>query len=149
MADIKKKVDESWKDKVESEKLDTEHEQESGAPETVDTAQEQESPDTRSQDTQSADAQSAGEPAGFPPMQAGFITLIAELAMQASLFMGEIPDPQTNEPIEDLNRAKYLIDELGMLEEKTKGNLTPDEEDALKNVLYELRMAFVAKAPKH
>jgi hypothetical protein len=62
--------------------------------------------------------------------------------------LGEIPDPETNEPIEDLNRAKYLIDELGMLEEKTAGNLTPDEARALKSILYELRMKFVKKAPR-
>ena len=143
MADTKKKVDESWKENVESEKLDAEKEQENDTPESPGAAQEQQSPDALG-----PDAQSAGEPTGFPPMQAGFITLIAELAMQASLFMGEIPDPETNEPIEDLNRAKYLIDELGILEEKTKGNLTPEEADALKNVLYDLRMRFVKKAPK-
>ncbi len=133
-----KKVDESWKDAVEHEKLDARHEQEKDATQSADAAREQE------RDA----AQSADEPTGFPPIQAGFMTLVADLAMQASLFMGEIPDPETNEPIEDLNRAKYLIDELGMLEEKTKGNLTPEEESSLKNVLYELRMKFVAKAPK-
>jgi hypothetical protein len=72
---------------------------------------------------------------------------VAELAMQASLFMGEIPNPETNEPIEDLNRAKYLIDELGVLEQKTAGNLTPEEERALKNILFDLRMKYVKKAP--
>ncbi len=133
-----KKVDESWKDKVEHEKADAEHEREKDTAQSADAGREQEV------DT----AQSADEPKGFPPIQAGFITLVAELAMQASLFMGEIPDPETNEPIEDLNRAKYLIDELGMLEEKTKGNLTPEEAGALKNVLYDLRMKFVEKAPK-
>jgi hypothetical protein len=135
-----KKVDESWKDNVAHEKLDAEREEpkQERQPQGDAAGREQE------QDT----AQSADEPTGFPPIQAGFITLVADLAMQASLFMGEIPDPETNEPIEDLNRAKYLIDELGMLEEKTKGNLTPEEAGALKNVLYELRMKFVAKAPK-
>jgi hypothetical protein len=135
-----KKVDESWKENVAHEKLDAEREEpkQERQPQGGAAGREQE------QDT----AQSADEPTGFPPIQAGFITLVADLAMQASLFMGEIPDPETNEPIEDLNRAKYLIDELGMLEEKTKGNLTPEEAGALKNVLYELRMKFVAKAPK-
>lgn len=133
-----KKVDESWKDKIEHEKADAEHEREKDTARSADAERKQEG------DT----ARSADEPTGFPPIKAGFITLVAELAMQASLFMGEIPDPETNEPIEDLNRAKYLIDELGMLEEKTKGNLTPEETDALKNVLYDLRMRFVKKAPK-
>jgi hypothetical protein len=159
MSDTKKKVDESWKDKVESEKADAEreeHKEEQKPPEgatgqTEGAAGQKE--DTAGQEpessaAQSADAQSADEPAGFPPLEAGFITLVADLAMQASLFMGEIPNPETNEPIEDLNRAKYLIDILGVLEEKTKGNLTPEEQGSLKNVLYELRMTFVAKTPK-
>jgi hypothetical protein len=120
-----KRVDESWKEEVQREKSRGKKE------EAKTTAQ-------RAKAT-------AG---GFPPMQANFGTLLAELAMQASLFLGEIPDPETNEPIEDLNRAKYLIDELGVLEQKTKGNLTPEEEQALKSILYELRMKYVRKVPK-
>lgn len=126
MGDTEKKIDESWKDKVAGEKEETQSQKEEDV----------------SQRTPAA------EQAGFPPVQASFVTLVAELAMQASLFMGEIPDPETKEPIEDLNRAKYLIDELGMLEEKTAGNLTPEESSALKNILFELRMKYVKKAPK-
>lgn len=126
MSETGKKVDESWKEKIEQEKDQPRSERKSDA----------------------AQEARAAETGGFPPIQANFITLVAELAMQASLFMGEIPDPETNKPIEDLNRAKYLIDELGMLEEKTKGNLTPEESNALKNILYDLRMKYVKKAPK-
>jgi hypothetical protein len=125
-----KKVDESWKDKVEHEHHEEKEQQEQ---------QEQKEADAK---------QPEAEPTGFPPIQASFITLVADLAMQASLFMGEIVDPETNEPIMDLNRAKYLIDELGILEEKTKGNLSVEEGNALKNVLYDLKMKFVEKAPK-
>ena len=126
MGGTDKKVDESWKEKVAGEKEETQSQKEENV----------------SQKTPAA------ERAEFPPVQASFVTLVAELAMQASLFMGEIPDPNTKEPIEDLNRAKYLIDELGMLEEKTAGNLTPEESSALKNVLFELRMKYLKKAPK-
>jgi hypothetical protein len=126
MADTEKKVDESWKDQVAHEKDGDQAE--------------------REEETARDSAQDPG--AGFPPVQAGFITLVAELAMQASWFMGEITDPESKEPVEDLNRAKYLIDELGVLEEKTKGNLTSDESAALKNVLYDLRMKYVKKEPK-
>jgi len=125
MAEEDKKVDESWKDQVSKEKDESLHEEEEDSSKKTD-----------------------AEPAGFPPMQASFGMLITELAMQASFFMGEIPDPESEQPVEDLNRAKYLIDELGVIEEKTKGNLTPDEEKALKNVLFELRMKYVEKAPK-
>ncbi|MBI4832673.1 MAG: DUF1844 domain-containing protein [Candidatus Lindowbacteria bacterium] len=125
MAGTEKRVDESWKDQIEKEKKQSEQEQQKDASQRARAAQ-----------------------AGFPPIQASFATLITELAMQASLFLGEIPDPETNEPIEDFNRAKYLIDELGVLEEKTAGNLTADEARALKSVLFELRMKYVKKAPK-
>lgn len=125
MAEEDKKVDESWKDQVSKEKEGTLDEGEKDSSEKGDAGQD-----------------------GFPPMQASFGMLITELAMQASFFMGEIPDPESEKPVEDLNRAKYLIDELGVIEEKTKGNLAPDEEKALKNVLFELRMKYVEKAPK-
>lgn len=120
-----KKVDETWKKEIEKERGKAKHEQEKDVSQRARASQ-----------------------AGFPPVQASFATLLTELAMQASLFLGEIPDPESNEPIEDLNRAKYLIDELGVLEQKTKGNLTPDEERALKNILYELRMKYVRKVPR-
>jgi hypothetical protein len=128
-----KRVDESWKEKVEHE-----HEEQ----------REQQAPPQQDEQKEAAAEQADAELNGFPPIQASFITLVADLAMQASLFMGEILDPETNEPIEDLNRAKYLIDELGILEEKTTGNLSSEEAAALKNVLYDLRMKFVQKAPK-
>jgi hypothetical protein len=120
-----KRVDESWKDEVQREKGGVKK-----GPE------------------KDASQQARPTQAGFPPVQASFGALLAELAMQASLFLGEIPDPETNQPVEDLNRAKYLIDQLGVLEQKTKGNLTPDEEQGLKSVLYELRMKYVRKVPK-
>lgn len=125
MADPEKRVDESWKDQIAKEKGEAQQEEEKDA----------------AQSEQAARTE-------FPVMDASFTTLVAELAMQASLFLGEILDPEMKEPIEDLNRAKYLIDELGVLEEKTKGNLTPQEEQALRNVLFELRMKYVKKAPK-
>jgi hypothetical protein len=127
-----KKVDKSWKEKVEHE-----HEE-----------QRKEQQPQGQQQKEAGPEQPEAEPKGFPPIQASFITLVADLAMQASLFLGEIVDPETNEPLTDLNRAKYLIDELGILEEKTKGNLSPEEGGALKNVLYDLRMKFVEKTPK-
>ena len=125
MSDSEKKVDESWKEQIEKEKGEAHKEEEKDA---------------------SQRARASGT--GFPRIEASFATLVTELAMQASLFLGEIPDPETNEPIEDLNRAKYLIDELGVLEQKTKGNLTPQEDQALKSVLFDLRMRYVKKAPK-
>jgi hypothetical protein len=65
------------------------------------------------------------------------------LSTQALMYLGQIPDPQTGKGIIALDMAKVHIDLLGVLEEKTKGNLTPDEDRDLKAMLGELRMVFV------
>jgi len=79
------------------------------------------------------------------PVQADFNFFVTTLAIQASIFIGEVPNPVTNKKEEDLPQAKFIIDTLGMLKEKTKGNLTPEETNLIENVLYELRMQYVAK----
>ena len=57
--------------------------------------------------------------------------------------LGLIDDPATGKKTKNLPLAKQTIDILGMLEEKTRGNLTKDEETMLKNILYDLRMIYV------
>ena len=57
--------------------------------------------------------------------------------------MGQIPAPD-GKPVIQLDHAKHFIDTLGVLEEKTKGNLTSDEAAMLTNVLHELRLLFVS-----
>ena len=66
------------------------------------------------------------------------------LATQALVALGQIPDPLEKRPILNLELAKHHIDMIAMLEEKTKGNLAPDEAEMLDSVLQQLRMAFVA-----
>lgn len=79
------------------------------------------------------------------PPQPDFNFFITTLSLQASIDIGEIPNPVTNKKEENLTQAKFLIDTLGMLKEKTKGNLTIEEANFLENVLYELRMQYIAK----
>jgi hypothetical protein len=57
--------------------------------------------------------------------------------------LGVTEDPMTGKNEKNLPLAKQTIDILGMLEEKTKGNLTKDEEQMLKNMLYDLRMIYI------
>ena len=64
---------------------------------------------------------------------------------EAMLHMGAIPDPRSGETIEDTELAKYKIDLLGMLQQKTEGNLTPEEKKKLDEVLYQLRMLYLQK----
>jgi hypothetical protein len=76
-------------------------------------------------------------------MSALFAQLIMQQSNMAMLLMGKVPNPQTGETIRDIEAARLFIDQLEMLEEKTKGNLSKDEENLLRQSLMSLRMAFV------
>ncbi len=73
-------------------------------------------------------------------------TFVLSLSSSALVQLGDVPDPETGTIKKNLPLAKHTIDILAMLEEKTKGNLKSDEENLLKNVLFELRMKYVQKA---
>lgn len=72
-----------------------------------------------------------------------FPTFIFSLNSSVLLHLGLLEDPVSGKKTKNLPLAKQTIDILGMLEEKTKGNLATDEETMLKNILYDLRMIFV------
>lgn len=108
--DDAKKVDQSWKEKVEQEK------------------------------------QTPKQPGAFVPPDPDFKFFITTLAMQASIALGHLANPATDKTEKDPVQAKFIIDTLGMLQEKTKANLTKEETDLLENLLYELRVAYLAKA---
>ncbi len=74
------------------------------------------------------------------PTLAFFLT---SLGMQAYVALGLVANPATNKTEKNLGQAKYIIDTLVMLEEKTKGNRDKDETEILEHLLYELRLAFV------
>ncbi len=121
MAD--KKVDESWKDSVTKEKK---------------------VPDSSQKITREDEPVPQGAP------DAGFPFFISTLGMQALSALGALPDPVTGKEkttltSSDLGHAKYLIDIIQMLSEKTKGNLSEEESSMLQNLLYELRLKFVEK----
>lgn len=78
----------------------------------------------------------------LPP--ASFMVLMSTLATQAMAAMGLIPDPMTGQPSVNLEMAKHFIDLLGMLQEKTQGNLTEEEANHLRDGLHQLRMIFVS-----
>ncbi len=81
-----------------------------------------------------------------PLPEVNMITFVMSLSSSAMVNLGEVPDPLTGEIKVDLELARHTIDVLGMLEEKTKGNLSREEEDFLKNVLFELRMKYIQKS---
>jgi hypothetical protein len=89
----------------------------------------------------------SGSPRGErPAAELTFETFLVGLSTQALVHLGEIPDPhgEANKP--DLIAAQQLIDIIGMLKEKTRGNLDRDEQSLLDAILFELRMKYVERA---
>lgn len=122
--DKKKHVDESWKEQAfeeKSEVIDTDAPplQGSGAGAAVDGAED-------------------GSEA-----EINFLNYVTSLGFQAMIFMGVIPHPMTDKIEKNLAQAKFLIDTLSMLKEKTVGNLTEQENNLLESSIYELQMKYV------
>jgi hypothetical protein len=87
---------------------------------------------------------SHADPAGAAEITFG--TFLVGLSTQALMLLGDIPDPQSGRPQQDLVAAQQLIDIIGMLEQKTRGNLDREEAQLIDAVLYELRMKYVERA---
>ena len=94
---------------------------------------------------QAAGAGAAGGAPGQMP-EANFETLVNTLATQALFAMGAVPDPRTGQRVAHLDLARHHIDMLGVIEDKTKGNLSDEEQDQLSQTLYELRQTYVQVA---
>src|SRR5260370_6395749 len=72
-----------------------------------------------------------------------FIEFVMMHAQNAALFLGQIPNPKTGEGEVNLELAKMFIDQLAMIQEKTRGNLTGEESTVLRNALSNLQMTYV------
>jgi hypothetical protein len=126
MADEKKIIiDEDWKSQVEAEKKAAEKE-----------AAKQQSP----QPSAAAGTKAAGD---FQMPPASLEMLVTTLVTEAMISLGQVPHPHTGEAVFQPQQAKYLIDMIDMLREKTKGNATPDEMEVMEQLLHHLRMAYV------
>lgn len=113
--DYEKKIDEDWKRKAKSD-LPPE-------PPPADAMED------------AVPAMAEGEPS--------FLALVSSLAIQALIGLGRHPDPTSGASQLDLAQAQYCIDLLGILEDKTRGNLTDSEARALASTIHDLRMLFV------
>ena len=86
---------------------------------------------------------------GMHPHHAGDITFasfIVGLSTEALAFLGEMPNPETGQADPNLVAAQQIIDIIGILREKTRGNLSQDEEGLIDAILFDLRMKYVEKA---
>src|SRR3989338_4958487 len=124
---VKKRVDESWKEQAEREK------------QTVASTAKPAGP------AAAGPAEAAGPEAEEVP-QARFDVFLSGLAMEALIALGDMAHPVTRKQAANLPHAKYLIDLLGLLEEKTKGNRSADEDKLLMDALYQLRMRYLTKS---
>jgi len=118
MSDEKKIIiDEDWKSQVEAEK------------------------ETLAENAEKTPAYESPQAGQMPP--ASFEMLLTTFATEAMVAMGQFPNPVTQETIHSPEHAKYAIDMLQMLEEKTKGNLNEGEQTMMTDLLYQLQMLYV------
>lgn len=108
---------------------------------------EPESPPSPEQNTPAAAASSqpptmeADTPQDLPPVD--FASFVMMLTNNVMVFLGQVPNPLTQQPQVDLPQAQHTIDILMMLREKTRGNLADEEERFLQELLPQLQMAYV------
>ena len=81
-----------------------------------------------------------------PLPEVTFSTFVLSLASSALVHLGEVPNPETGSTSRNEDLARNAIDLLTMLDDKTRNGLTPDESKLMRDVLYELRMKFVARS---
>ena len=121
-------VDEDWKSQLEAERAAAAAATAAGGPDAA--SEKDDGPSQGPEDVQ------------LPPTD--FITIISMLATQAMMNLGTLPNPITGKAVMNIPQAKHAIDLIEVLEQKTKGNLTPQEDGMIENLLHEMRMAFVA-----
>ena len=91
--------------------------------------------------TESQGADSSEQQVELPEIN--FVNFLFSISTSALIQMGEIEDPISQQTVKNLPLAKQTIDLIGMLKEKTTGNLTPDEAKLIENILFDLRMRYV------
>ncbi len=142
-----KDVDESWKDVASKDK------------ETLDAGQSGDSGlyvEKNIKDEHGADEGGCGDPGcdhdhseeAQAPMEVNFMNYITSMGDQTMIFLGEIPHPMSNQIEKNLDQAKFLIDTLAMIKEKTQGNLNEQEENLMSASVYELQMKFAEISQK-
>jgi hypothetical protein len=144
-----KRVDEDWKRRVADEKRAAESPEpgfggrgaRGPAPAGTPTAGRPGAPPPASKETR----RTGGPQAGRRP-DPRFLQFVQAIAAEALMSLGQMPNPMTGQLEQDLHHAKGSIETLMMLQEKTQGNLTPEEESALKGVVAELQGIYVQLA---
>lgn len=129
---------------VRDRRFSSENAEEAGASK----KQEAESPrpeadDAKKKKEAAPDSEQAREDVGSRFPQINFSTFVFSLNSSALVHLGVLEEPGSGQKVKNLPLAKQTIDILGMLEEKTRGNLTGDEDNLLKSMLHDLRLMYV------
>lgn len=77
-----------------------------------------------------------------------FSTFVMSLNTSVLFHLGELTDPETGQKVVNIDLARHAIDTLAILEQKTKGNLTDEEAELMKNILFDVKMRFVNAVKK-
>lgn len=143
---IKKKVDEGWKEKAREEK-ESLQEKAAGEKAESEKAESEKADSVAPPEDQAADAETEEGPekarGEFP--EPTFATLVSGLAAQAFVYLGQAEDAAGEQAQVNPEAARHVLDTLGMLQEKTQGNLSDQETAYLEEVLYNLRMIYVSR----
>jgi hypothetical protein len=104
--------------------------------------------DDQSQKQAESRAKSESDAAKEPLPEINFSTFVISLSTQALMHLGEIANPLSGQEERDVSVAKQMIDIVGMLQEKTRGNLTEGETKLIEDILFDLRMRYVEAVKK-
>jgi hypothetical protein len=107
-----------------------------------------EAPNVAAAEPAAAASATASEKAQEPLPEINFSTFVISLSTQALMHLGEIADPLSGKVTKDIPVAKQMIDIIGMLKDKTKGNLNTGEERLTEEILFDLRMKYVEAVKK-
>ena len=132
-------VDEDWKAQVQAEKEALAEIEKQKRTEAEKKPASLSAKDTETKDPSDETRPSADESGYAGPIpEANLATLVVTLATQAMTTLGQIPNPETGKAETNLELAKHFIDTLVVLEEKTKGNCTPEETQMFSGALHQL-----------
>ena len=105
------------------------------------------SPEVEAQTSSSAEKSQTTDAQQEPPLpEINFSTFVVSLNASALLHLGAIEDPTSGQTDKNLSMAKQTIDILHLLEEKTVGNLSTEESNLIKSILYDLRIIYVKES---
>ena len=108
-----------------------------------DTGPDRQRADDQRQQPAESGATTGSEAAQEPLPEINFSTFVISLSTQALMHLGEIANPLSGKEETDVSVAKQMIDIVGMLQEKTRGNLTDGEAKLIEDILFDLRMRYV------